>query len=151
MWSRSATRRSQNIAFLDFYNSLDLFPNIFGRLGLNTIGWVKIFLFVFVLTLLWFYISWKSFKSGNTVNTAYLNRIPNPEYLTGANVPHHNTLTEMFTITEMSALLYKRVTFFTSPNPSRHHCLLLIFLLINRAWYNLKSCGRLFLKKCIVL
>ena len=31
--------------------------------------------------------SWKSLKSGNTVNTEYLNRIPNPECLTGANVP----------------------------------------------------------------
>ena len=69
------------------------------------IAWVEIFLIVFVLILLWFQISWKSFKSGNTVNTAYLSRIPNPEYLTGANVPHHNTLTEMFTITERSALL----------------------------------------------
>ena len=43
-----------------------------------------------VLFLFWccyaFYISWKYFKSGNTVNTKYLNRIPNPEYLTGANV-----------------------------------------------------------------
>ena len=37
----------------------------------------KIFLFVFVLVLLCFYISWKSFKSGNTMNTKYLNRILN--------------------------------------------------------------------------
>ena len=53
----------------------------------NRIGWGRIFLSVFVLMLLWFYISWKSFKSGNTVNTEYINRIPNPESLTGANVP----------------------------------------------------------------
>ena len=38
-----------------------------------------------LLVLLCFYISWKNFKSGNTVNTEYLNRIANPEYLTGAN------------------------------------------------------------------
>ena len=40
---------------------------------------------------------------------------------------HHNVLTEMFTITEKSALLYEKVKFLTSPNPSRHHRLLLIF------------------------
>ena len=40
---------------------------------------------------------------------------------------HHNVLTEMFTITEKSALLYKKVKFLTTPNPSRHHCLLLPF------------------------
>ena len=40
---------------------------------------------------------------------------------------HHNVLTEMFTITEKSALLYKKVKFLTTPNPSRHHCLLLLF------------------------
>ena len=40
---------------------------------------------------------------------------------------HHNVLTQMFTITEKLALLYKKVKFLTSPNPSRHHRLLLIF------------------------
>ena len=40
---------------------------------------------------------------------------------------HHNVLTETFTITGKSALLYKKVKFLTSPNPSRHHRLLLIF------------------------
>ena len=50
------------------------------------ISWGRIFLFVFVLMLLFFYIFWKSFKSGNSVNTEYLNRILNPEYLTGLNV-----------------------------------------------------------------
>ena len=40
---------------------------------------------------------------------------------------HHSVLTEMFTITEKLALLYKKVKFLTSPNPSRHHRLLLIF------------------------
>ena len=39
----------------------------------------RVFLFVFVPVLLYFYMSRKSFKSGNTVNTDYLNRIPNPE------------------------------------------------------------------------
>ena len=39
----------------------------------------------------------------------------------------HHILTELFTITEKSALLYENVKFLTSPNPSRHHCLLLIF------------------------
>ena len=43
------------------------------------ICWGSIFLFIFVLELFGFYISWKSFKSGNNVNTVYLNRIPNPE------------------------------------------------------------------------
>ena len=33
------------------------------------------------------YVLSKSFKSGNTVNAEYLNRIPNPEYLIGVNVP----------------------------------------------------------------
>ena len=46
---------------------------------LNMIALSGIFLFIFVLMLLCFYISWKSFKSGNTVNIEYLNRIPNPE------------------------------------------------------------------------
>ena len=46
---------------------------------LNMIGWGSIFLFIFVLELFGFYIAWKSFKSGNNVNTVYLNRIPNPE------------------------------------------------------------------------
>ena len=41
---------------------------------------------------------------------------------------HYNVLTGMFTITEKSALLYEKVKFLTtSPNPSRHHRLLLIF------------------------
>ena len=43
------------------------------------IGWGRMFLFVFFLVLLCFYISWKSDKFGNTVNTEYLNRIPSPE------------------------------------------------------------------------
>ena len=54
---------------------------------LNMIALGGMFLFIFVLMFLCFYISLKSFKSGNTVNTEYLNRIPNPEYLAGANVP----------------------------------------------------------------
>ena len=40
---------------------------------------------------------------------------------------HHNVLTQMFTITEKSALLYKKDKFLTRPNPSRHHRLPLIF------------------------
>ena len=40
---------------------------------------------------------------------------------------HYNVLTGMFTITEKSALLYKKVKFLISPNPSRHHRLLLVF------------------------
>ena len=40
---------------------------------------------------------------------------------------HHNVLTEMFTITKKASLLYKKVKFLTSPNPSRHHYLLLFF------------------------
>ena len=64
---------------------------------------------------------------------------------------HLNVLTEMFTITEKSALLYEKVKFLISPNPRRHHCLLLIFLQINSALYNLKSRGRLCFFKCIIL
>ena len=55
---------------------------------LDTIGWAEIFLFTFVSVLLWFFISRKSLKSGNNVNTEFLNRILNSEYLTGANVPN---------------------------------------------------------------
>ena len=40
---------------------------------------------------------------------------------------NHNILTEMFTITEKPALLYEKVIFLTSLNPSRHHRLLLVF------------------------
>ena len=40
---------------------------------------------------------------------------------------YHNVLTEMFTITQKSALLYQKLKFLTSPNPSRYHRLLLIF------------------------
>ena len=40
---------------------------------------------------------------------------------------HHNVLTVMFTNTEKSAFLSKKVKFLSSPNPSRHHGLLLIF------------------------
>ena len=40
---------------------------------------------------------------------------------------HHNVLTEMFTVTEKSALLYEKVKFLTSPKPSSHHRLLLVF------------------------
>ena len=55
---------------------------------LNMIGWCRIFLFAFASVLLGFYMSWKFFKSGNTMDTAYLNQTPNPKsrYLTGANV-----------------------------------------------------------------
>ena len=38
---------------------------------------------------------------------------------------HHNVLTEMFTNTEKSAILYKKVKFLTSPNPNRNPRLLL--------------------------
>ena len=62
---------------------------------LNLIGRARISLFVFVSVLLCFYMSWKSFKSGNTVNTEYLNRISNTEYLTGANVPKKNVVMEV--------------------------------------------------------
>ena len=40
---------------------------------------------------------------------------------------HHTVLTEMFTITEKLSLLYEKVKFLNSPNPSRHNRLLLIF------------------------
>ena len=46
---------------------------------------------------------------------------------------HHNVLTEMFTIAEKLAVLYKKVKFLTSPNP-RH-----------TSWCNLKSRGGFFL------
>ena len=62
---------------------------------------------------------------------------------------HHNVLTEMFTITEKSALIYEKVKFLTSPNPSKHHRLLLFLQvsIIVCAWYNLKSRGRFFFNK----
>ena len=56
----------------------------------------------------------------------------------------HNILTEMFTITEKSALLCEKVNFLTSPNPTSYHRLLLISLQINSTWNNLKSRDRLF-------
>ena len=40
---------------------------------------------------------------------------------------HHTVLTEMFTITEKLSLLYEKVKFLNSSNPSRHNRLLLIF------------------------
>ena len=40
---------------------------------------------------------------------------------------HQNVLTELFTNTEKSAFLYKKVKFLTSPKPSRYQSLLLIF------------------------
>ena len=40
---------------------------------------------------------------------------------------HHTVLTEMLTITEKLSLLYEKVKFLNSPNPSRHNRLLLIF------------------------
>ena len=53
----------------------------------------------------------------------------------------HNVLTEMFTITEKSALLYEKFKFLTSPNPS-----------IMASWsaanlWQIKSRERLFFKK----
>ena len=39
---------------------------------------------------------------------------------------NHKVLTEMFNITEKSALLYKKVRFLISSNPSRYHHLPLI-------------------------
>ena len=77
------------------------------------IGWGRIFLFAFVLVLLCFYISWKYFKSGNTVNTEYLNRIPNPEYLTGANGFFVNSIVlkrnyRNFIVTMRNATYFKR-------------------------------------------
>ena len=46
---------------------------------LNMIIWGRIFVFLFVSVLLWFYVPRKYFESGNIVNTEYLNRIPNPK------------------------------------------------------------------------
>ena len=40
---------------------------------------------------------------------------------------HHNVLTEMFTITQKSALLCEKVKLLTSLSLGRHHRLLLIF------------------------
>ena len=63
---------------------MGFFPNIQLRLELyalsllNVIGWGRSFLFVVALVLLCFYISWKPFKSGNTLYTKYLHRIANP-------------------------------------------------------------------------
>ena len=57
---------------------------------LNIIGWARIYLFVFVSVLyvfMCFICPGRQLNLGNTVNLEYLNQIPNPEYLTGANVP----------------------------------------------------------------
>ena len=56
------------------------------------LGWDRTLLFVFVSVLLRFYMSWKSFKSGNAVNTEYLNRIPNPE----SRIPNWGECTEKY-------------------------------------------------------
>ena len=55
---------------------------------LYMIGLAEIFLFTFVSVLLCVFISRKFLRSGNNVNTKYLNRNLKPEYLTGVNVPN---------------------------------------------------------------
>ena len=64
-------------------------------------------------------------KESNHYDLKEMENVKNVKILSVAR--HHNVLTEMFTITEKSALLYEKVNFLTSPNPSRHHRLLLIF------------------------
>ena len=64
-------------------------------------------------------------KESNHHDLKEIENVKNVKILSKAR--HHNFLTEMFTNTEKSALLYKKVKFLTSPNPSRHHRLLLIF------------------------
>ena len=54
----------------------------------------------------------------------------------------------MFTITKKLALLYKKVKFSTSPNPSRPQqasSSAANFLQINNIWYHLRSCSSFFL------
>ena len=81
---------------------------------LNMIALSGIFLFIFVLMLLCFCISWKSFKSGNTVSTEYLNQIPNPEYPTGANVPNNTEINFYFLLYKKSFNLYFQICFLIS-------------------------------------
>ena len=64
-------------------------------------------------------------KEGNHYDLKEMENIKNLKIVSIAW--YHNVLTEIFTITEESALLYEKVTFLTSPNPSRHHRLQLIF------------------------
>ena len=56
-----------------------------------------------------------------------LKEMGNMENAKIVSIAWHHVLTEMFTITEKSALLHVKVKFLTSPKPSRHHGLLLIF------------------------
>ena len=64
-------------------------------------------------------------KEGNHYDLQEMENIKNLKIVSIAW--HHNVLTEIFTITEESALLYEKVTFLTGSNPSRHHRLQLIF------------------------
>ena len=64
-------------------------------------------------------------KERNRCDVKEIENIKNSKIVSAAW--HHNVLTEIFTITKKSALLYEKVKFLTSPNPSRHHRLLLIF------------------------
>ena len=64
-------------------------------------------------------------KEGNHYDLQEMENIKNLKIVSIAW--HHNVLTEIFTITEESALLYEKVTFLTRSNPSRHHRLQLIF------------------------
>ena len=55
-----------------------------------------------------------------------LKEMENIENAKIVSIAWHHVLPEMFTITEKPALLYKKDKFLSSPNPSRHHRLLLI-------------------------
>ena len=87
------------------------------------------------------------FASTGTCTAIYTTSFLEMESIKNAKIVsiawHHNVLTEIFTITEKSALLYEKVKYLTSLHLSGHHHLLQIFLQIDSAWYNLKSRGGL--------
>ena len=88
-----------------------------------------------ILCFEWKLVNSKTFQSLNKILTMSsknegkhndlkkMENIKNPKIV---SVSWHHVLTEMFTITEKPSLLFEKVKL-TSSNPSRHHCLPLIF------------------------
>ena len=78
-----------------------------------------------------------------------MENIKNPKIV---SVSWHHVLTEMFTITEKPSLLFEKVKL-TSPNPSRHDCLPLIFyrlIVLGITFSTLGNCFLLFLFQSLV-
>ena len=90
-------------------------------------------------------------SSKKEINHYDLKEMENMENAKIVSIAWHHVLTEMFTITEKSALLHVKVKFLTSPKPSRHHGLLLIFCKRIVLGTTLKAVVVFFFFKCIVL